>query len=416
MAGEWDAAQANIAVKYDPQQAALQRQLELSQKNTASGEQAIQGYGTAGRNVISDTYNTLYGLLGANKTDTQNALNQQLGLTNQGYDTAIRNIQGYQQNSRDYIAKMAADLGQSGQGLVSSGKLEDVTNQQLGYANAARTNYGSTLSDWISKMGSLSDLGIANAHQAEALRKSGFESELLAQLGQNKLAGTTQETDVINKIADLMNVRQSDLVDMYNQLVAAQWDRDFKQAQLNEQASEASADLAYKYASLDASNANAAASRAQTGQMSIKDWYDMVNGQSKTDAAQRQQDLDNAFRERELGLKYPGGGTPGDASDLQNLINAGVIKGGDTGAANAYLESGYPGLQAYNVEMGGRQQIQDILKGLNTGGGRGGMGNIMSGISNALFQRNPQWAQDFRSDLRQDVSNLNPLNWNLRWR
>src|SRR5436190_14319637 len=139
----WDAAQASAAVKYDPQQAALQRQLDLSQKNTASNEQAIQGYGNTGRNAISSTYNTLYGLLGANKTDTQNSLNQQLDLTNRGYDQAIQNIQGWQQGSRNYISQMAAALGQSGQGLVSSGQLENSVNQQLGYANAAKTNYGS---------------------------------------------------------------------------------------------------------------------------------------------------------------------------------------------------------------------------------------------------------------------------------
>src|SRR5215471_14609942 len=229
-----DAAQANIAVKYDPQQAALQRQLELSQKNTASNEQAIQGYGTAGRQIIGDSFNTLYGLLGANKTDTQNALNQQLSLTNQGYDNAIRDIQGYQQNSRDYIANMARQLGQSGQGLVSSGNLEDISNRELGYASAARANYGQQLSDWIAKMGSLADMGISSAHQSEARDRASFETELLSMLGSNKLAGTNQETDVINKIADLMNVRQSDLIDMYNQLSAAQWQRDMEQAKLNE--------------------------------------------------------------------------------------------------------------------------------------------------------------------------------------
>lgn len=280
----WDAAQASAAVKYDPQQAALQRQLDLSQKNTASNEQAIQGYGNTGRNAISSTYNTLYGLLGANKTDTQNSLNQQLDLTNRGYDQAIQNIQGWQQGSRDYISQMAAALGQSGQGLVSSGQLENSVNQQLGYANAAKTNYGSTLGDWIAKMGSLSDMGINSAHSRQAMDTSGFETELLNMLGQNKLAGTNQETDVINKIADLMNVRQSDLVDMYNQLTAQQWDRDFKQASLNEQASEASADLSYKYASLNQQAAESAANRAASGQLSLKDLWGMMSGaQSRED-------------------------------------------------------------------------------------------------------------------------------------
>jgi hypothetical protein len=384
--GLWDAAQANIAVKYDPQQAALQRQLDLSSKNTASNEQAIQGYGNAGRNIISNTFGTLYGLLGANKTDTQNALNQQLGLTNQGYDQAIQNIQGYQQNSRDYISQMAAALGQSGQGLVSSGVLEDVSNQQLGYANAAKTNYGSTLSDWIAKMGSLADMGIGSAHQSEALQKSGFESDLLNMLGQNKLAGTTQETDVINKIADLMNVRQSDLVDMYNQLTAAQWQRDMEQAKLNEQASEASASLAYQYAALNQQAAEGAANRAASGSASSsasdlaerKFMYDQqqdaLNRGDTQAAKQWQQAMDErqqSFAERNQG---------GSPSDLASLQGSGLITNSDQ--ANAFLYGGNTGLQNYNS---GAAQLNNIFSGLNAGGG-GNSGGGFWDWNNSSYQ------------------------------
>jgi hypothetical protein len=402
MGDMWDAAQANIAVKYDPQQAALQRQLELSSKNTASNEQAIQGFGNTGRENITNNFATLYGLLGANKTDTQNALNQQLGLTNQGYDTAIQNIQGYQQNSRDYIAQMAAALGQSGQGLVSSGKLEDVANQQLGYANAARTNYGSTLSDWIAKMGSLSDMGIASAHQNEALKMSGFESDLINMLGQNKLAGTTQETDVINKIADLMNVRQSDLVDMYNQLTAAEWERQFKQAQLDQAAAEAAADLAYKYSALSSSEREGAANRSASANDDTLDW-------AKFNESVRQYDLGRGDQATEWGLKYAKDQTSerGDPADLQNLINAGLM-GDDPGAANAYLSGGVSGLQNYNAEMGMRQQLQDTFDKLNTGGGGGGVWNDVRN----LVTGKPQWAKDVRKDIGEVFGWMNPSWWN----
>jgi len=367
----WDAAQANIAVKYDPQQAALNRQLELSQKNTASNEQSIQGFGNAGRNVISDTYNTLYGLLGANKTDTQNALNQQLGLTNQGYDQAINQIKGYQQGSRDYISQMAAALGQSGQGLVSSGKLEDIVNQNLGYATAAGTNYGSNLSDWIAKMGSLADMGIGSAHQSEALRKSGFETELLAQLGQNKLAGTTQETDVINKLADLMNVRQSDLVDMYNQLAAQEWQRQFEQAKLNEQAAEASASLANArdIAAMQESGANSRASAANDKSL---DWAKFNEGVREFDLGRTDTSGRNAATDAqwaaELAAKYPNN-QAGSPEDLIALQNAGVIPRNDPEAANAFLSGGQ---NAFSANMGARQALQSAFQGLNTGSSSGG--------------------------------------------
>jgi hypothetical protein len=402
--GLWDAAQANIAVKYDPQQAALQRQLELSQKNTASSEQAIQGFGNTGRTNIGTNFATLYGLLGANKTDTQNALNQQVDLTNQGYDQAIKNIQGYQQGSRDYIAQMAAALGQSGQGLVSSGKLEDVANQQLGYAQGARTNYGSTLSDWVAKMGSLADMGIASAHQNEALKLSGFESDLLNMLGQNKLAGTTQETDVINKIADLMNVRQSDLVDMYNQLVAAQWQRDFEQAKLNEQASEHAASLANArdIAAMQESGANSRAAAAKDDSL---DWAKFNEGVrqfnlGREDTASSSA-ATNAFNEREFQAKYPG---TGDPSALTGMIDSGLISANDPGAANAWLTGGPQGLQTYNSNQAGLKQVQDMLQGLgrSVGGGDGFWGTRNT--------NGDPWGWDQAQGVGNWVSN----NWN-KW-
>lgn len=326
MADPWGQAEAQVAVKYDPQQAAINRQLETARSQTAANEASLNQYGNTGRQIIGDTFNTLYGLLGANKTDTQNALNQQLALTNQGYDKAIGDIQGYQNASRDYIANMAAQLGQSGQGLVSSGNLEDVVNRELGYASSARANYGSTLGDWIAKMGSLADMGISSAHQSEALRKSNFEADLLQAIGQNKLAGTNQETDLMNKLTDIMGLRQSDLVAMYNQLQAEEWDRQFKQAQLNEQAAEASAELGYKYAALNQSAAEGAANRAAQGQLSLKDlWGMMQSAQSREDQL-KQNEIENA-----QGWARINKGSPEDifgVNDVGNLITSGLLPGG----------------------------------------------------------------------------------------
>lgn len=289
----WEVAQAQVAVKYDPQQANLQRQIDMAKSSTATNEQALQGYGTAGRQIIGDTYSKLYDWLNYGKATQQQELGQQVANTNAGYDQAIQQMQGYQTGSRNYLQEMAAALGQSGQGLVSGGKLEDSINQQLGRASASKLNYGSGLADWTAKMGSIADMGISAAHQGEAQGRSTFESELLQLLGQNKYAGTIQETDAMNKLSDIMGLRQSDLIAMYNELYQAEWQRRFSQAQLEQEASIAQAQL-------DQAAAEGAANRSASANDDSLAWakfnydkeqnaLDRAEGRTAADLAQSNQ-------------------------------------------------------------------------------------------------------------------------------
>jgi hypothetical protein len=113
----------------------------------------------------------------------------------------------------------------------------------------------------------LSGQGIDQAHQAEALRKTEFESTLLRMLGENRLAGSTQETDMMNKLGDLLGMRGNDLIDMYNQLAQQEWERSMAQAQLDQEAALANAQMRNQYdiASMQEAGANSRASMGGGG-------------------------------------------------------------------------------------------------------------------------------------------------------
>jgi hypothetical protein len=374
----WEVAQAQVATKYDPQQNAIQRSLDQAKLNTGTNEQAIQGYGTTGRNIIGDTYNKLYQWLDYGKAQQQQDLGAAQAATNAGYDTAIQNIQGYQQQSRNYLNDMARALGQEGVGLQKNAELENLVNTQLGTANAARANYGGSLNDWVARMGAIADMGISSAHQGEAQGRTDFETTLLSMLGQNKLAGTTQETDLMNKLTDIMGLRQSDLIAMYNELAQAEWERQFQQAQLDAQAQQANADLAYKYAALNESASESAANRAASSKSDDLAW-------AKFNADQAQQSWQNQFNQR--GQDWEQRAQPQDFTDFaKTAASQGAFNTTDpeTGQPNGFDSEKFNAAMTLGQEGIDRLSIQRELDKLNTtpSAPSGGGGNFLSSLWN----------------------------------
>lgn len=253
--GAWDAAQAQVATRFDPQQAAIQRAIQQTQANTAAGEQSLQGYGQQGREIIGQNYSTLQGLLGQSRQQQAADLGQQANLTDQGYAQAQATIDQGQQGSRDFINQMSASLGQQGAGLRSISDLESLVGQQTGRNSTGRATFGGNLRDWSARMDSISGQGIDSARQGEALRRSEFESQLLALLGGNKLQGQQQENEMTGQLSDILGQRQSSLIEAYNQLAQQEWENSFKQAQLDQQASQASAELSLRAQGMAADNA-----------------------------------------------------------------------------------------------------------------------------------------------------------------
>lgn len=401
----WEVAQAQVAVKYDPQQQALQRQLDLAGKNTASNEASLNTYGAQGRDIIGNNFANLYNWLDYGKATQQQDLGKAVDATNQAFTGAMNDIQGYTAKSRSYLDDMARALGQEGAGYRANTELASLSDTQLGRALAARTNYGTNLSDWMTKMGTIADMGISGAHQNEATQKASFEAELMKALGENKLAGTTQETDMMNKISDLMGVRQSDLIAMYNELAAAEWEHQFQQAQLDQQAAQANADLQYKYSALSEQASEAAASRSASSASDALGWakldWDKQHTGAQDAAAATQQAWENAFNQRGQDLtanpkidRVALGSTlmesnPGLFHDKKGNFDMGGFMrwvGGDDSALNPPLAPASSGNSAWglgsigNIFHGG-QGIKDTSWGRDIGGDFASAGRSLWGLT-----------------------------------
>lgn len=347
----WDAAQAQVATQYDPQQAAIQRAIDQARSNTIAGEQSLQGYGQQGRDIIGQNYGTLYGLLGQNRAQQATDLGNQANLTEQGYDQAQNVINQGQQGSRDFISQMAQQMGQQGAGLKSATDLEQLVGQQTGRNSTARATFGGNLRDWGSRMDSISGQGIDSAHQAEALRKSEFESQLLELLGANKLQGTQQENDMTGQLSDVLGQRQSSLIAAYNQLAQQEWENSFKQAQLDSQNAQSSAELSLRAQGMAADNAYR--NKADDPTQDILKWL----------SGNKQQGFENdlATKNYMLDKQKTDASLQGDAMDPLSLIsfaseNGFVDKNGKLDLAGA---------------MGAINQASGYLGG---GGGPGGSG------------------------------------------
>src|SRR4029077_3595550 len=134
------------------------------------------------------------------------------------------------------------------------------------------------------KMNAISGEGINSAHQSEALRKSEFESQLLRALGENKLAGTTQETELTGKLADILGMRGNDLIAMYNELAQMEWQRQMEQAKLDTQANISASEISSRerIAAMQESGANSrsAASNAAGSDLAMQKFlYEMSQDQ-----------------------------------------------------------------------------------------------------------------------------------------
>ena len=300
----WAVAQAQVAAKYDPQQSAIDRQLASAKAGTVANEGAIQGFGNTGRGIIGETYGTLYGLLGNNQAKQKQELGQYAEMGDRGYDQALSQIGNQQQASRDYLSQMYAALGQSGQGyeIPKFTQAEDIFSTMNARATQAKTAYGGNFRDWAEKMNAISGEGINSAHQSEALRKSEFESQLLRALGENKLAGTTQETELMGRLNDIMGARGNDLIAMYNELAMQEWQRQMEQAKLDTQANLAAAQnaSAERIAGMQEAGANArsAASNAAGSDLAMQKFpyeisqneqnrEDMLSGRAQSNSLER---------------------------------------------------------------------------------------------------------------------------------
>jgi len=239
-----DQAQAQVALKYDPQQAAAQRAIQAIQGQTQANETGLNQYGVQGRQAIGSAYDTLGGLLGANRQQSSADLAQQAALVGRGYDEANAYQNQVADQGRQRLSSMAGALGAGAAGnlQVQTG-LESTLANILGQNGQARANATGNLNTWAGQWDQILGNGINNAEQGRAYDLSDFETQLLQLLGNNKVAGLEGENVQYGKLSDILGARQNDLIASYNELAQREWENSFKQAQLDQEASKANASL-----------------------------------------------------------------------------------------------------------------------------------------------------------------------------
>lgn len=365
----WQVAQSQVAVKYDPQQNSLQRQIDSARQQMAAGEQALNAFGERGRGVIGETYNTLYGLLGKSQQQQQQDFGQYAGQIDTSYDQALAQIGQQQQSSRDWLSEMARSMGQEAYMGKNYAEAEDIATGLQGRATEAKQAFGGNFRDWAQKMNAITGEGINSAHQAEALRRGEFESQLLKQLGENRLAGTEMESELTYKLADILGMRGNDLIAMYNELAQQEWERQMAQAQLDQQANLAAAELSSRerIASMQESGANsrASAARAAENELSLKDMWDMMRQANLDEAARGQQGIENSLawdksRQGWKGLEGPGTDWGSMATTLATVWPMAFLDKEGNFDVNAFTNM-YTGGQG-GYPLGGSGQTQNPLE------------------------------------------------------
>src|SRR5882672_8872731 len=156
-----DAAAAQVALKYDPQQAAIQRQIDAARGQTAANEAGLQTYGTTGRQAIGNVYDTLGSLLTGNRAQSAADLGQQANLVGQGYTQANNYQNSVADQARTRLSALSDQLGagQAGNFTVQS-DLEKTLGGILGQNAQAQAATTGNLRTWAGQWDQILGNGI----------------------------------------------------------------------------------------------------------------------------------------------------------------------------------------------------------------------------------------------------------------
>src|SRR6476469_2392285 len=184
--GAQEQAQANVALKYDPQQAALERAIQANQGMTQANEAGINEYGAKGRAAIGDVYDTLASLLGANRTASAQTLADTNTRIGQGFDVADQVQRAAADEGRNRLSTLAQQLGQQGAQLQVQNPFEAEVARLLG-SNATQKaqmqgNFGGWASQWDQILGQGQNIG----EQSRAKGLTALDIAIAKMLGENK--------------------------------------------------------------------------------------------------------------------------------------------------------------------------------------------------------------------------------------
>lgn len=320
--GAQETAQAQVALKYDPQQAAIERQIQAIKDQTAANEAGLNTYGSTGRTAIGNVYDTLNSLLTNNRQQSAADIGQAAQLVGGGYDAANAFQNAVANAGRQRLSALAQHLGAGAAGeLQVQTPQEETLANILGQNAQARASATGNLNTWGTQWDQILGNGINIGEQTRATKLSDFETELMKLLGQNKVTGLEGQNEQYGRLSDIIGARQNDLLVTYNQLAQQEWENAFRQAQLDQQAQSENARLSLQAAGMEAENARANRASSQAGQLTAKDLLQLAMSEGERSDAQKQQMFENGLAAEGMGLdraKFRAslqGGNPNEVGD-----------------------------------------------------------------------------------------------------
>lgn len=273
-----DQANQMAGMRFDPMQAAIQNRINLINQQTGIRNQAVQTQGDIGRREVGGAYDTLQGLLGANRTNAMGAINTAANQVGQGYRDAATLGEQSRDRSRTALAELAQRMGAGDYAMPVIGDLESQANQMIQANRDRDATYTGNLRNWGAQAGSIYDQQIGTGHQMRADALSRLESDLVRAVGENNLRGAEEESDMGQQLTELLGERGSYLAEMINQLSAQEFEREIKRAQLElqraeleQRAAQASAELSLRASEGAADRSLRSAAMAKEGQLSEKE-------------------------------------------------------------------------------------------------------------------------------------------------
>lgn len=395
-----DVAQANADLKYGTLLDAIRRRIGGVQAGATANEQAIQGYGNTGRQVIGQTYDVLDKSLAGNRADTGQQLATSANNIGQGYRDAQSVLDTQRGIARDFAANAGLADNQGDAYARRQASLENVIADLIGRNAQQDATVTGNLKNWAGQMDSIFAKGQDIGHQQRADASGRFETSLLDALAGNRLNAQTDETDLQGQLLSTLNERGNFLVSESDRLANEAWQRALQQAQLSQSAQQANAELALRQRAMDREDANVG-----------KDDYWKQKDYEMRLAAQQQgineSDRDYALRLAQLGMtnnddKFKALSMLGDPTQLATLAPD----------AHSFLEAtaGVPDTRLGQARTATQGIIGNAFSGLFNGsnsGGQSGYGKYNELAGNLLFgDRQPGIEHRLRNKLISGIKGL----------
>lgn len=229
-------ANAMAAVRFDPQMAAINRQIEDLKAQTQSNNAGIDVYNTEGNAGINKNYDTLGGLHAdlATRSDANiRSVGDQIGQT---WKDATAVQQANQSQNNKQLSDYADRFGIQGSNLPVMSQLDAQIQKMINTNTTQGATQQGASTGWMGAQKASMDAwqGIDSATRAKQL--GDFATSIMNARSANQLAGLKGQNDLYGRLNDTMGQRNAFLTDEMNQLTNDNWDREFKTNQAKWQA------------------------------------------------------------------------------------------------------------------------------------------------------------------------------------